>query len=404
MKETKQEKRRANGEGSLLKLKDCRFWYAQFYSNGRQVRVSTKTENKTAAQSILRKYLGEKDSGVDPVIEDRKLRYADIRQLLLDDYKTGKKKSLREDADGNEYVEGLPPLDEFAEFQTLDGEVKKKGVLVSEMTRAWATQFARKRMDEGVGSAYINRSLACLRRMMRLAQEEGKIRVVPKFKFLPEPAARKGFLDDTQFEKLLTALPSYLKPLAECLYSTGARVGEVRQVTWAQVDLDSGIIRLEPEQTKNAQARLLPMSSRLSAMLRELKQALEPKRHDIVFEDTNLRKSWEAACDSCGLGKVTRVEGEYYTTYTGLRIHDLRRSAVRNMVKEGTPQTVAMRISGHKTDNVFRRYAIVSDEDIREAARRRDLSRVKALQGAVIEGNANDGSEFIVKSTVKSRH
>lgn len=381
--------RRANGEGSLLMLPHCRFWYAQFYSNGRQVRVSTKTENKTAALAILRKYLGEKDEGRTPVVDNRRLRYADIRQLLIDDYKTGKKKSLRVNGDGNEYVEGLPPLDEFAGFEMVEDEVTKRGVPVSELTREFASRFVKKRMNEGVGTAYINRSLACLRRMLRLAQDEGKIRVIPRLKFLPEPPARKGFLDDVQFEKLLNLLPTHLRPLIEFLYSSGVRLGEALQVTWGQVDFTRETIRLEAEQTKSGQARTLSLSSRLSAML----QPLKGKKTEGVFDATNLRKEWERGCDACGLGTVTKVEGQYYTTYSGLRLHDLRRSAVRNMVKEGVPQTVAMKISGHKTDAVFRRYAIVSDEDIREASRRVELARMKALKGTVVNGEAKEAVE-----------
>ena len=96
---------------------------------------------------------------------------------------------------------------------------------------------------------------------------------------------------------------------------------------------------------------------------------VEPKTGR-VFDGTNLRKEWVKACAAAGLGKLTEVEGRPYDPiYSGLTLHDLRRSAVRNLVNAGVPERVAMSISGHKTRSVLDRYHIVSPADVTNAMR-----------------------------------
>jgi integrase len=69
-----------------------------------------------------------------------------------------------------------------------------------------------------------------------------------------------------------------------------------------------------------------------------------------------------------------------------LIFHNLRRSAVRNLVAAGVDQSVAMRVTGHQTISVFQRYRIVSDDDVRAA-----LERTQAALANVVEGPAPAG-------------
>ena len=175
--------------------------------------------------------------------------------------------------------------------------------------------------------------------MLRIAYEDNKIQRVPKIHFLKEPPARKGFLELKKFEELVGLLPTHLRPLVPFLYYDGVRLGEALSIEWPQVDLQGRVIRLEEGQTKSDEPLVVPLPSPLVAMLREI----EPKRGR-VFDETNLRVEWERACAACGLGKRTLVErkdeNSYpYHRYNGLLLHDLRRSAVRNLVQAGVPET-----------------------------------------------------------------
>jgi integrase len=143
------------------------------------------------------------------------------------------------------------------------------------------------------------------------------------------------------------------------------RFREVVTLQWRQVNLVDGIVRLDPGSTKNGEGRVAYLSPELLAILRAQHAAtreLEREKGIIipwVFHRKGRRilrflASWQTACKKAGI--------------PGMLFHDLRRTAVRNMVRAGVPERVAMQISGHKTRSVFERYNIVSDGDLKEAA------------------------------------
>jgi integrase len=358
--------RRSKGEGSILKLKNCRYWYASFYdSRGKQVRVSTKETVKQKALTELRRLMGNSERGLTI---NRKMRYANLRAGLLANYVERGNKSLITNANGAETIAGLTVLDKFFGY----GE-GKPGTSVTRITTDATRTFVRQRQAEGAGNAVINRSLAALRRMFRIAQEDGKLQVIPVIRLLKEPPARKGFVPMGEFEELVGLLPTTLRPLVTFLYFCGVRIGEALQIEWPQVDIKQRLIRLEDEQTKSGEARIVPLPSALVMMLEKIK----PKDGK-VFVATNLTKEWRKACAACGLGRIIKIEGKPYDPhYEGLNIHDLRRSAIRNLVNAGVPELVAMKISGHKTRSVFDRYHIVSTDDVTNAMRRLEVAAAK---------------------------
>jgi integrase len=362
----KRKPQRERGTGGLIKIKNCRYYYAQYYDeNGRQRRVSTKTTSKQRAQGILRNLMSERDRGVQFIGDVRKLRYADLRKALLHNYVERGNKSLYTMADGTETICGLKALDEFFEY----GE-DKPGVSVARITTDAARDFTKRRLAQGAANDTVNGSLALLRRMLRIAHEDGRLHVVPKIRLLKAGQARKGFLNRDKFDELLQHIPENLKPLIIFLYFCGVRLGEATQINWSQVDLPAGVIRLESDQTKNSTARTVPIPDNLREIFEGM-PAGQPGPKELVFDDTNLRKAWRKACIAAKLGEMQteKVDGALVTTYNGLIVHDLRRSAVRNLIRAGVNEKVAMSISGHKTRSVFDRYNIVDEGDTVSAMR-----------------------------------
>ena len=78
------------------------------------------------------------------------------------------------------------------------------------------------------------------------------------------------------------------------------------------------------------------------------------------------RAAWEGACKRASVEKRDGVEVVVHPQLVGRLVHDLRRTAVRNVERAGVPRSVAMKLTGHKTESVYRRHAIVAEADLRE--------------------------------------
>lgn len=326
-------KRRERGQGGLIRYKNSAVWYGQYYdSHGRQVRRSTGETVKQRAQAVLQGWMSDSARGLKPEPETRNVSYEDLREALIENYREKGNRSLQVFSDGSE---GIFPLTKLDEFFT--------GKRASQIDSTMVSAFIRKRQADGVGNAAINNSLALLRRMFSLAVIQRKLQAAPHIQLLKRPTARKGFLEAADFARLRDALPAHLRPLILFLYYCGVRVGEARQIKWSQVDLDRAMIVIHEEQAKNSEPRVIPLPNEVLRMLRA-----EKNKDGTVFDATGLRSAWTAATKACGLD--------------GLLIHDLRRSAIRNLMLAGAQQAEAMAISGHKTADVFRRYNIVSPE------------------------------------------
>ncbi|UCC83198.1 MAG: tyrosine-type recombinase/integrase, partial [Gemmatimonadota bacterium] len=199
-------------------------------------------------------------------------------------------------------------------------------------------------------------------------------------------------------------------------YLTGWRVrSEALPLTWAQVDFEAGTVRLEPNTTKNDEGRTFPFGAlpELEGLLREQRArttALEKEIGRIipwVFHNNGERIRWykTAWCSACVRAGLCRWENpEKRKGYVGQVPHDLRRTAVRNLERAGVPRSVAMKLTGHKTESVYRRYAIASEADLREGVEK--LARLRTTgraEGAVLPFRHNTGTISGAKAKTAQR-
>lgn len=238
--------------------------------------------------------------------------------------------------------------------------------LAVDLTTSHVEQFIKARQEAKRKNATINRETGALKQALNLARKQGRLFRVPFIPMLKEDNARQGFFEREDFEAAAALLSPTIADIARFAYLSGWRKGEILPLKWDAVDRSAREVRLRT--SKNGRPRSLPLEGELWDLIERRWTARtfttwdgqthisEHIFHRYGREWVDIAKPWNEACEKAGM--------------KGRLFHDLRRTAVRNMVRAGVPQAVAMSISGHRTVSMFIRYNIASEDDKREALRR----------------------------------
>jgi len=339
--------KRPNGTGSVY-LRG-KIWWIKYHIKGKDIRESSKSESKQAALDKLAVRLGDVVSGRFAGLAPERITIRELCALVIEDYEHGRKRSTA-DVKWRCNASIYPAI----------GTVRAHEFGLSQVKR-----YVASRRHSGAADATINRELSIIRRGFALALQNDPplVNRCPHIPKLEEDNVREGFVEDVQYRALLKHLPTHLRCLLVVGYHVGCRIGELRQIRWSQVDFAAGEIKLAKRQTKGKAARTLPIygDMREWLVMQKAERDQDWPACDLVFHWNSKPigshiKGWAGACTKAGLD--------------GLHFHDLRRSAVRNMERAGMPRKIATAISGHKTEAVYRRYDIVSPQDLRIAAQR----------------------------------
>lgn len=330
------------------------YWIKYFDQAGRPQYESSRSKEKRDAKDLLKLREGDITRGLPVTAKVGRLTFDEAARDLITDYQTNKQKSLSD----------------LKRKVTLHLTPYFRDRRMAEITTVSVRAYIAARQEQEAGNAQINRELAILKRTYSLAIKAGLLLSKPHIPMLKEPPARSGFFEPEQFSAVLSHLPEPLRPMMTFAYITGWRVmSEVRPLQWRQVDFGAGRVRLDPGTTKNGQGRTFPMSVDLRDLLHDQRKATtalekEYKRviphvfHRRGVEIRDFYHAWRTACRKAGCpGRIP---------------HDFRRTAIRNLVRNGIAERVAMEFSGHLTRSVFERYNIVSEGDYEAAVVKMD--------------------------------
>jgi len=173
---------------------------------------------------------------------------------------------------------------------------------------------------------------------------------------LAENNVRERILTDEEYLRLLEKCSPHIRPIVEMAYVTGMRRGEILGLTWDQVDLKKGFVRLSPGMTKTKTGRSIPVPSVLVEMLSRIPRPIHTNRV-FLFQGKpiqGVKTAFSAACRRAGIMNFT--------------FHDLRHCALNNLRLAGNDYFKIMALSGHKTMAVFKRYNLVTEEELSKIA------------------------------------
>ena len=359
------------GNGRIFTRKGSRYLWIAYYNHGkehrevaRNVRTGRKIEataerGQREAEKFLNHRLGEMAAerhGGRPFVgpQQERITVVELLDVLEADYKLRGKWSSR-------IASSMKPLrNYFGEWRAVQVTSEAVDNFISELLRGDQARIPSK------APATVNRSTQLLAQAYKLAIRRGRLATGPAIRHLSEAGnARQGFFTETEFRTVLEHLPDYLKDFVLFAYLTGWRKGETASLRWE--DIDGDIIRLRSQNSKNREGRTVPLVGELAELIERRKASRRVQKKgcvmlsDLVFHRdaksiVSIRKAWATAC------KFANVPGRLF--------HDLRRCAVRNMVRAGVPTDIARSISGHKTASIFSRYNIVAEDQKRDALER----------------------------------
>lgn len=332
--------------GFKLRKASGKVYWIEYYINGRRKRERIGP-NKNAAEQRLREVLKfrteERFIDKDPAA---RLTLGELCKWYLDLPEVKAKDSYLRDKD---FISHLK--------RVLGEETKIKGITPGKMESYQKIRLSEpspRHPGENIRPATVNKEVICLKTIINRAVRHERLQHnhIERVKRLPENNVRMKVLTPEEFSHLIDACPVHIQPVVMVAYYMGMRRAEIINLTWREVDLQKGFIRLSAERTKTDNSRAIPIHPAVRAMLERLPRGLHTDR--VFLKDgqpfDEFKRSFTTACQNAGIKDFV--------------FHDLRHCALNNLRRSGNDFFEIMALSGHKTMSCFKRYNLVTEDEL----------------------------------------
>lgn len=344
--------------GYVWYWKERKSWYARLTftdASGKRRNVCRSVENKTEGNKLLKKLLRELEDNGEKMLDSEKLAFRQLAKLYSD------RKLIAAEYQGDTKVRGL------RSHKVLQGYLKTLvehfgGLRVRAITHSDLEDFRNKRLQTATrrsttrSVASVNRELALMRSVLNFAKRQGWLNRNPFDAGDPlintaDEIKRERILTFEEEERLLLACTEkreHLRPMMICALDTGLRKSEMLSLRWADVDLESGLIRARSSTTKTRKARTVGITPRLRAELERMRELAGDEAETLIFNQKDFKRAFATARDLAGV--------------ENLQWHDLRHTATTRLVQGGVAPMIVMKLTGHTQMATFARYVNANED------------------------------------------
>jgi integrase len=358
--------------GTVYRRKDTGRWGASLWVDNMRVRQETHFDTKTEAKAARQQWENELLNGRYVAREQESVTVADLLKYRREELVRQGAKAL-ESFDANALAIN-------------DGPKKKGGKLrggglgsipAAALTAGMVDKFRDRCVAAGLAKATADKYVEELRAALSFGVEKGRLARAPKLSFFKPDNRRTGFFEQAEHEAVRAVLPQPFADVAHFAYLSGWRRDEIETLTWDRLDRKGCEVWIWD--SKNGDRRTLPyrLNNELVELIERRWQARQhgtseaPKLSELVFHvkgrpPGDWRRRWQKACVAAGVGRLTgekRKDGKERLRYVGKLFHDYRRTAVRDLTRAGVDRVTAKLITGHRSDSVFERYAIMTERE-----------------------------------------